>query len=144
MWLYRLFGKSDCGTIVTPKTGVTLLPQTVSTGQLVPGTPVVYHVNLDAGAIGNTDKVITNKFRVTGAYFILRTAGVLNTTIQVFNGSNAITEAMAAGGSDTAVVQAAVLNDANFEIAAGGTLRVTTATGATQPGALVVVEGVLV
>jgi hypothetical protein len=41
----------------------------------------------------------------------------------VKNGASAITNAMAASGSDQALVRAATIDDAAYEIAAGGTLE---------------------
>jgi len=53
-------------------------------------------------------------------------AGEASDTIQVLNGTNAITDAMDWSGADNAIVRAGEINDANHEIAAAGTLRVTT------------------
>jgi len=117
---------------------------TVADANVVGGIPVLHRIDIAAGALGNTDVVVTHKTRVIDAWLALRGAGVATTTLQVFNGATAITDAMAASGSDKAVVRAAELNDAGWEIAAGGTLRVTSATGATQPDATVFVLGVRV
>jgi predicted RecA/RadA family phage recombinase len=106
--------------------------------------PVLHRVDIVAGALANTDVVLTDKTRVIDAWLVLRGAGVSSTTLQVKNGTNAITNAMAASGSDQAIVHATSLDDANWEIAAGGTLRVTSATGASQPDATVYVLGVKV
>lgn len=106
--------------------------------------PVVHRIDIAAGALGNTDVVLTHKTRVIDAHLILRGAGVATTTLQVKNGANAITNAMAASGSDQALVRAATIDDAYHEIAAAGTLRVTSATGATQPDATVYVLGIRV
>lgn len=106
--------------------------------------PVIHAIPIAAGALGNTDITLTHKTRVIDAWLVLKGAGVSTTTLQVKNGTNAITNAMAASGSDTALVRAANIDDANHEIAAGGTLRVTSATGATQPDAIVYVSGIRV
>jgi hypothetical protein len=106
--------------------------------------PVVHMIAIAAGALGNTDVILTHKTRVLDVHLVLRGAGVATTTLQVFNGATAITDAMAASGSDKALVRAATIDDAAYDVAAGGTLRVTSATGATQPAALVVVTGVRV
>jgi hypothetical protein len=106
--------------------------------------PVLHRIDIAAGALADTDVVLTDKTRVIDAWLILRGAGVATTTLQVKNGTNAITNAMAASGSDQAIVHAGTINDANWEIAAGGTLRVTSATGASQPDATVFVLGVKV
>lgn len=106
--------------------------------------PVLHRIDIAAGALADTDVVLTHKTRVVDCWLILRGAGVSSTTLQVKNGANAISSAMAASGSDQALVRTTSINDANHEIAAGGTLRVTSATGATQPAATVYVLGVRV
>ena len=111
----------------------------------VVGTPtLLYRIDIAAGALGNTDVVVTHKIRVIDAHLVLCGAGVSSTTLQVKNGATAITNAMAASGSDQALVRAATIDDAAHEIAAGGTLRVTSASGATQPDAVVYVLAVRV
>ena len=113
----------------------------VANANVIGGIPVIHQVQITAGALGNTDVVLTHKTRVVNAWLVLRGAGVATTTLQVKNGASAITDAMAASGSDQAIVRAASIDDAQYDIAAGGTLRVTSATGATQPDATVFVLG---
>lgn len=117
---------------------------TVADDNVIGGLPVLHRIDITAGALADTDVTLTHKTRVIDAWLVLRGAGVSSTTLQVKNGANAITDAMAASGADQAVVRCATLNDANWEIAAAGTLRVTSATGATQPDATVYVLGVRV
>lgn len=89
--------------------------------------PLIFQIPIVGGAAGNTDVVSTHKVRVLDAWAVhTGGAGEANDTIQVFNGANAISDAMAWSGADTAIVRAASINDANHEVAAGGTLRVTT------------------
>lgn len=116
----------------------------VADDNVIGGATVLHRIDITAGALGDTDVTLTHKTRVVDAWLILRGAGVATTTLQVKNGANAITDAMAASGSDTDLVRAATIDDANHEIAAAGTLRVTSATGATQPDATVYVLGVRV
>ncbi len=112
---------------------------------VIGGLPVLHRIDITAGALGNTDVVLTHKTRVIDAWLVLRGAGVSTTTLQLKNGTtNAITDAMAASGSDQAIVRCASLDDAYWEIAAAGTLRVTSATGASQPNATVFVLGIRV
>jgi hypothetical protein len=111
---------------------------------LVGAIPIVFRIDLAAGALADTDVIMTNKVRVIDAYLILRGAGVASTTLTVKNGASAITNAMAASGSDQALVRATTIDDAAYEIAAAGTLRVTSATGATQPAATVYVTAIRV
>jgi hypothetical protein len=113
----------------------------VANANVIGGIPVVHQIDITAGALGNTDVTLTYKTRIIDAWLVLRGAGVASTTLQVKNGTNAITDAMAASGADQALVRAASIDDAYHEIAAGGTLRVTSATGATQPDATVYVIG---
>lgn len=117
---------------------------TVADANVVGGIPVLFRIDIAAGANGNTDVISTHKIRVIDAWHVLRGAGVGSETLQVKNGANAITDTMAASGSDKAVVRAASLDDAYWEIAAGGTLRVTSAGGVSQPDATVYVLAVRV
>lgn len=108
---------------------------------VVGALPVLHRIDLAAGALAETDVVLTHKTRVIDAWLVLRGAGVATTTVKVQNGATTITDAMAASGSDKAVVRAATLDDAQWDIAAGGTLRIKTETGATQPACTVFVLG---
>jgi predicted RecA/RadA family phage recombinase len=116
----------------------------VADANVVGGLPVLHRIDIAAGALGDTDVVLTHKTRVIDAWLVLRGAGVATTTLTVKNGATAITDAMAASGSDKALVRCATLDDDQWEIAAAGTLRVTSATGATQPDATVFVLGIRV
>lgn len=116
----------------------------VADKNVIGGIPVMFRIDLAAGALADTDVIMTHKVRIIDAFLILRGGGVVNTTLQVKNAGNAITDAMAASGADTTLVRAATIDDANYEIAAAGTLRVTSATGATQPAATVYVLAIRV
>jgi hypothetical protein len=144
MFWYRLFRKSDDGQTVTPKSGTYLIPSTVAESQTFPGIPVKYIINIAAGALGSTDVTVPNKMRILDAYLILKDAGVATTLLQVKNGSNAVSSTMAASGSAGALVRCTTIDDTYYDVAAGGILRVTSTIGASQPDALVVVEGVLI
>lgn len=104
----------------------------------------VIRVDLAAGALAETDVVMEDKVRVIDARVVLRGAGVANTTLKVQNGATTITDAMDVSGSDKAMIRAATLDDAQWDISAGGTLRIKTETGATQPACTVFVEVVRV
>lgn len=134
----------ESGGKVTVNAGGEIAPATTGNASIVGASPVVHRIDLAAGALADTDVVLTYKTRVIDAFLILRGAGVSTTTLQVKNGTSAITDAMAASGNDQAVVRAASIDDAAYEIAAGGTLRVTSATGASQPTATVYVIGLRV
>lgn len=99
----------------------------VADANVIGGIPVLHRVAITGGAAGNTDVVLTHKTRVVDAWAVhTGGAGEASDTIQVKNGANAISDAMDWSGADKAVVRAAQIDDANHEIAAGGTLRVTT------------------
>lgn len=140
------------GWIWIPPAGHELIPNllegtqvgNVAEANVIGGIRVIHEVAITAGVLADTDVILTHKTRVLDAFLILRGAGVATTTLTVKNGATAITNAMAASGSDQDLVRAASINDASYEIAAGGTLRVTSATGASQPAALVVVIGLRV
>jgi hypothetical protein len=134
--------KVEVGSATAGLTG--LVAKFVANANVIGGLEVIHRIDLAAGALADTDVVLTHKTRVIDAWIVLRGAGVSTTTLTVKNGATAITDAMAASGSDKAIVRAASLDDAQWEIAAGGTLRVTSATGASQPDATVFVRGIRV
>lgn len=113
----------------------------VANVNVIGGIPVIHQVNLAAGTNADTDVTLTHKTRIVDAWLVLTGGGVGSAVYTVKNGANAITDGMAASGSDTAVVRATTMNDANWEIAAAGTLRVTGSGGATQPAATMYVLG---
>lgn len=96
---------------------------------------------LAAGAHADFDMTMGFAFRVTRAQVILTGAGVANSTIIVKNATNAITDAMASSGSDKAVTYNATIDDAYMDIAAGGTLRITSVTGVSRPDCIVMIFG---
>lgn len=106
--------------------------------------PFVYRFDIEAGANADKDIIVGHKIRVIDAMVVLQGAGVSSAVLTVKNGSTAITDGMVASGSDKAIVRAATLDDAQWEVAAGGTLRVTGSAGATQPDATVLVTAVRV
>ena len=83
-------------------------------------------VDVPDGATGDVNVVSTHKIRVLDAHLIKKAgAGGMMDTIQVKNGANAITDAMSINVGDTTVVRAGTIDDAQYDIAAGGTLRIT-------------------
>lgn len=121
------------------------IAKVVADNAVIGGIPVLHQINVPTDCcVGDIDVTLTHKTRVIDAWFVLEEAGIMSGTLQVKNGATAITDAMDASGSDTAVVRAATINDAAQEIAASGTLRVTSAGGASQGAATVYVLGVRV
>jgi hypothetical protein len=114
---------------------------TVADANVVGGIPVEYRVTATA-LTGDVDVTITYKTRVTDVYAIqVGGAGGAGDTITVKNGATAITDALDLNVADGTRVNATTYDDAQWEIAAAGTLRVTGASGVT---AEVVIRGLRV
>jgi hypothetical protein len=105
-----------------------LVAAVVADANVIGGLPVLHRINIAGGAAGNTDVVLTHKTRIIDAWAVhTGGAGEANDTIQVLSvAGGAITDAMSWAGADAAIVRAASIDDANHEVAAGDTLRVTT------------------
>lgn len=116
-----------------------LVAKFIAAGNVIGGIPVFHWVHVTAGANGNTDVVLTHKTKVI-LVIAHPTTTVAAATLQVKNGANAITDAMATPTAN-AVVLCASIDPAQEDIAAGGTLRVTGVGGATMPAADVFVLG---
>ena len=116
----------------------------LANGNIAGAIDVIHRFDLAAGANADTDIVLTHKTRVIDAWTVLRGAGVASCVLTVKNGATAICGTMAASGSDLALVRTATIDDAQWDVAAGGTLRVTSSGGASQPTCTVFVRGVRV
>jgi hypothetical protein len=105
------------GTIETPEIG----------NQNVVGySPVVHRVTVADGATADVDTVLTYKTRILDVLVIKTVAaGGASDTITVKNAGNAISNAISINIADQTTARATTIDDANYEIAAGGTLRVT-------------------
>ena len=121
-------------------TGV-LSPPTVADAAVQGGVPIVFRHTLTSGANGDQDIVITPKVRVIDAWLVMKGAGTAGSTVTVKNGATAITEALDVSAKlDKDLVRFASIDDAQQEITAGGTLRLSKAsTGGDFPGAEVYV-----
>lgn len=99
----------------------------VADANVIGGIPVLHRINIAGGAAGNVDVLLTHKTRIVDVWAVhTGGAGEVGDTIQLFNGAAAISDAMDWGGADQVVVRAGTVDDAGHEVAAGGTLRVTT------------------
>jgi len=97
---------------------------------VIGAVPVLHRIAVDGGAAENVDVVLTHKTRIIEVWAVhTGGAGDTSDTLQVKNGTSAITNAMDWSGADKAVVRCGEIDDAAHEIAAGGTLRVTTVDG---------------
>lgn len=115
----------------------------VADANVIGGIPVEHRVLVAGGANANTDVVLTHKTRVTDVKVVLKGAGTAGSLITVKNGATAITDAIdISGGLDKACFRDSSIDDAQHEIAAAGTLRVTNAsTGGDCPSCEVYVRG---
>lgn len=98
----------------------------VGSAEVIPGLPLLFQIPI-ADASADTDVVTTYAIRVVDFWF--RATGIAahatDDTVQLKNGSNAISDAVAKTATVEQVVRAGTLAAARVDIAAGGTLRVT-------------------
>lgn len=118
----------------------------VADDNVIGGIPVVHRIQVASGADGDADVTLTHKTRVIDAWAVLKGAGTAGCTITVKNGATAISDAMdVSAGGDKDVFRVGEIDDAQHEIAAAGTLRISKAsTGGDFPGAEVYVMGLRV
>ena len=90
------------GSLVTQGTLNGHAAMAIAASNVVGGSTVIFRFDLAAAALASTDIVTTYAIRVIDAYLVLRGGGVGSTTITVKNSTTAITDAMAASGSDKA------------------------------------------
>lgn len=115
----------------------------VANANVIGGIPVVHRITI-ADATANTDVVLTHKTRIIDAYAVKTAAnGGAGDQVIIQNGATAITNAISLNAVDTTVVRAGTIDDAQWDIAAAGTLRVA-ATKATNCACEVVVTGIRV
>lgn len=88
------------------------------------GVPILLRANIAAGAAANVDITVEHKMRVID-FWAVHTggAGEVTDTLTLQNGSNAISNALDWSGADKALVRAAELDDAQWELDPGDTLR---------------------
>ena len=122
-------------------TGTVSVP-TVASGKATGGLPLVFPLTVSSGADGDQDITVTPKIRVIKAWLVMKGAGTAGSTVTVKNGATAITEVLDVSAAlDKAVVDFTSIDDAQMDIAAAGTLRVSHAsTGADFPGAELYVQ----
>lgn len=122
-------------------TGV-LSPPVVANAAVQGGVPLVFRHTLTSGADGDQDITVTPKIRVIDALIVLKGAGTAGSMVTVKNGATAISDAVdVSAGTDKKIFRITEIDDAQQEIAAGGTLRISKAsTGGDFPGAEVYVN----
>jgi hypothetical protein len=92
--------------------------------------PIVHRITATA-LTGDVDVAIARRSLFLDAWCVAVGAGGAADTITVKNGSTAITDAIDMNVSDKVIVRAGTIDDAQHEIAAGGTLRVSGASAVT-------------
>lgn len=100
----------------------------VANNNLIGGIPVVHRFDVADGATADIDFVLTHKTRIIDAWLV-KTANASSNDANSMQlqtaAAAAITDAMSLQNvADTTIVRATQINDANHEIAAGGTLRI--------------------
>jgi hypothetical protein len=115
---------------------------TIASAQQQGGIPVIYRYLIADAASANYDVVTTAKIEVYDVQVIkTEGAGGAADTVTVQNGANAITDAIDTNIADKAVARAGEIDDANHQIASGGTLRIAVNNGgAGNAGCLVIVK----
>ena len=105
----------------------------VADDNLIGGVPVLHRLSIADQASGSVDYTLTHKTRIVDAWCVKQGADghATEDTIQVSDGTNAITDAMAIGApNDNGITRAASIDDAYHEIAAAGTLGIEVVKGA--------------
>jgi len=119
---------------------------TVADANVIGGIEVAHRIAIADAATADTDVVLTYKTMITQIE-VIKTggAGGASDTVQVKNGSTAITDAMSINVADKIIVRPSTLDDAQMTIAAGGTLKITcTKAAAANVACIVIVRGLRV
>jgi len=132
--------------MVAPNALTSTVAANVADANVIAGLPVLYRINTAGGATANTDVVLTYKTRIIDAWVVNNAAGTGSDTITVVNGTTAISDAIDISGGDKTLARMGEIDDAQHEIAASGTLRITETDGggADAPATTVYVLGIRV
>lgn len=103
-----------------------LVAAVVADANVIGGLPVIHRIDV-ADASANTDVVLTHKTRIIDAWGLNTgiAAHAANDTWRVYNGADAISNAVAKTATVNGIVRVGTIDPAHAEIAAGGTLRIT-------------------
>lgn len=139
-WMYRLFQRDNNETYI--KAGVPIIPSNTASGNTIMGGDGIIMKTIADGSTSNVDLVMPFKVRVIDAWFHCEgaTAPSAGDTVQLLNGSNAITGAVAMGTTARATVRFTTLDETYSTIAAAGTLRITPAASGNNNGCTVFVR----
>ena len=107
--------------------------------------PLLYQMTTVAGATGSITITLDRAFSVIDAWAVLvGGAGTTSDTFQVFNDTTALSDVVSiASAGDSDIVRIGEINDAVYQLSAGGTLKVTVTDGGGSdiPSLLVYVLG---
>jgi hypothetical protein len=115
----------------------------VANANVIGGLPVLHRIDVADGS-ADTDTVLTHKTRVLDVWAVkTATAGGAGDIVTAKNGATAISSAIDLNVADTLIARTTLIDDAQAEIAAAGTLKLT-AVKATNCACTVYVLGVRV
>jgi len=126
-WMYRIFQRDNNETYI--KTAIPIIPANTASGNTLMGEDGVFVRDIADTVTANQDIVMPFKVRIIDAWFVCvgATAPSSGDTVQILNGSNAISAAVAMGTTARATVRITTMDETYTTIAAGGTLRITPA-----------------
>ncbi len=109
--------------------------KSLAAADVIGAIPVVHAIPVLDGS-GNTDVVLTHKSRVLKFEFLNTgiAAHASADTVQLKNGTSAITDAVAKTATVNALVKAASYDPGHYEIDAGGTLRIAAVKSTNSAG----------
>lgn len=139
-WMYRLFQRDNNETYI--KVGVPIIPANTASGNTIMGQDGIIMQDVTDGSTSNIDIVMPFKVKVIDAWFVCvgATAPSAGDTVQLLNGTNGITGAVAMGTTARATVRFTTLIETYTTISAGGTLRITPAASGNNNGCTVYVR----
>jgi len=115
----------------------------IANANTVGQAPVIHRIAIADGT-ADTDVVLEHKTRIIDAWAVKTAAnGGAGDTVTVKNGATAISSAIVLNVNDTLTARTTLIDDAQHEIAAGGTLRVS-ANKATNCACIVYALGIRV
>jgi hypothetical protein len=106
--------------------------------------PIIYKIEVDGGETESVSLTVDRNLEVVDVWcHLLGDGGDNSNSLQVLNGSSAITDAFVTGtAGDKDVVRCGEIDDSYYKIGAGGTLKVTsTSSDGTAPAVHVFVLG---
>lgn len=106
--------------------------------------PVLYDITVTGGSTADYDIEVDDAFTITDAWFRLEAAGTASDTLQVKNGSTAVSDAVdISSGGDHDIIRIGEIDNAQIAFAAGDTLRIAQVDGGSSdcPAARAIVQG---